>query len=71
MGDEVRSADLPIRAGMDGALRQRLKALGFTAPYNAEHGRLVKEWFDRPGLRVSVYPQGESDGAAEHAACAR
>ena len=49
------------------AFGQRLEALGFTrTPYNAEHGRLVKEWFDKPGLRVSVYPQGESDGAAEH-----
>lgn len=49
------------------AFASRLEALGFTrTPYNAEHGRLVKEWFDRPGLRVSVYPQGESDGTAEH-----
>lgn len=49
------------------AFSRRLEALGFTrTPYNAEHGRLVKAWFDKPGLRVSVYPQGESNESAEH-----
>lgn len=49
------------------AFTARLEALGFTrTPYSAEHGRLVKEWFDKPGLRVSVYPQGETAQAAAH-----
>jgi hypothetical protein len=49
------------------AFTARLEAMGFKrTPYNAEHGRFVKEWFDRPGLRVSVYPQGETAEAAAH-----
>jgi hypothetical protein len=49
------------------AFTARLEALGFTrTPYRAEHGRFVSEWFDKPGLRVSVYPQGETAQAAAH-----
>lgn len=49
------------------AFTAKLEAMGFTrTPYRAEHGRFVKEWFDKPGLRVSVYPQGETAEAAAH-----
>jgi hypothetical protein len=49
------------------AFTAKLEALGFTrTPYSAEHGRFVSEWFDKPGLRVSVYPQGETAEAAAH-----
>ncbi|WP_093141587.1 hypothetical protein [Pseudoxanthomonas sp. GM95] len=49
------------------AFTAKLEALGFKrTPYSAEHGRFVSEWFDKPGLRVSVYPQGETAEAAAH-----
>lgn len=44
---------------------QSLQSLGFKRePYRAEHGRLIKEFFDKPGLRVSVYPEGEGNDSA-------
>lgn len=44
-----------------------LEAMGFTRkPYRGEHGRFINDWFERPGMRVAVYPIGEptpADGA--------
>lgn len=58
-----------------------LTAMGFTRgshydtlpPWNGpgerppgEKGRLMYDYFDRPGMRVEVYPQGESNEKAGH-----
>lgn len=41
---------------------EKLEKMGFTRQhYHGEHGRLMKDWFDRPGMRVEVYPEGELD----------
>lgn len=47
----------------------RLQGLGLGLQRSAvlgEHGRLQHETFSKPGLQVSVYPQGESAGNAQH-----
>lgn len=44
-----------------------LEAMGFTRQrYYGEHGRFIKDWFDRPGgMRVEVYPRGEANEPVE------
>lgn len=45
----------------------RLQGLGLQrSAVLGEHGRLQHETFSKPGLQVSVYPQGESAGNAQH-----
>ena len=37
-----------------------LESMGFVrSSQHAAHGRFVNDWFDRPGMRVAVYPLGE------------
>ena len=37
-----------------------LEEMGFTRQrYYGSHGGFMKDWFDRPGMRVEVYPRGE------------
>lgn len=37
-----------------------LEAMGFDRkPYRGEYGRFINDWFERPGMRVAVYPIGE------------
>ena len=43
-----------------------LETMGFMRQHNyAEHGRLMSDWFDRPGMRVEVYPRGEANEPLE------
>lgn len=49
------------------AFAARLQGLGLQrSAVLGEHGRLQHETFSKPGLQVSVYPQGESAGNAQH-----
>lgn len=44
----------------------RLEAQGLQrASFHGGHGQLQREIFSKPGLQVSVYPQGESAGNAQ------
>lgn len=37
-----------------------LEAMGFTRQkYYGEHGRYIKDWFERASMRIEVYPRGE------------
>lgn len=46
---------------------EKLQAQGLQrASFHGEHGQLQREIFSKPGLQVSVYPQGESAGNAQH-----
>jgi len=43
-----------------------LEAMGFTRQrYYGSHGSFMKDLFDRPGMRVQVYPRGERDWTPE------
>ncbi|MEH6421399.1 hypothetical protein [Pseudomonas sp. CGJS7] len=45
-----------------------LEAMGFKRePYYGEHGRFINDWFERPGMRIAVYPLGEADAPGEKA----
>lgn len=49
------------------AFTEKLQGLGLQrAAVPGEHGRLQHETFSKPGLQVSVYPQGESASNAQH-----
>ncbi|MGH8082403.1 MAG: hypothetical protein ACREP7_17635 [Lysobacter sp.] len=51
-----------------------LEAMGFKrTPYHGEHGRFVNDWFDRAGMRVAVYPEGEvsATGQSDGRACVK
>jgi hypothetical protein len=46
---------------------ERLQAMGLQrTSVHGEHARLQHEVFSKPGLQVSVLPQGESAGNAQH-----
>lgn len=48
------------------AFTEKLQAQGLQrASFHGEHGQLQREIFSKPGLQVSVYPQGESAGNAQ------
>lgn len=43
-----------------------LEAMGFKRePYHGEHGRFINDWFERPGMRIAVYPEGEIAASGE------
>lgn len=43
-----------------------LEEMGFKrTPYRGEHGRFINDNFDRPGMRVAVYPQGEVSASGQ------
>lgn len=43
-----------------------LKTMGFSkTPDYGEHGRLMNHTFDRPGMRVKLYPRGEANEPPE------
>ncbi|GAB3389711.1 hypothetical protein [Lysobacter fragariae] len=48
------------------AFSSALQAAGFVStPYHAEHGRLASHEFNRPGMRVEAYPEGEHTWSEE------
>ncbi|MBT2749151.1 MULTISPECIES: hypothetical protein [unclassified Lysobacter] len=48
------------------AFTARLEAMGFKrTPYHGEHGRFISDGFDRPGMRVAVYPQGDASASGQ------
>jgi hypothetical protein len=48
------------------AVAAELEAMGFKRTrYHGEHGRFINDWFDRPGMRVAVYPQGEGSASGQ------
>jgi len=43
-----------------------LEEMGFTRQrYYGEHGRFIKDWFERGNMRVEVYPRGEANEPIE------
>ncbi len=51
------------------AFAAELEAMGFRhETYRAEHGRIIHEQFDRPGMTVQVHARGEADAPPEKTA---
>ncbi|MCC4610199.1 hypothetical protein [Xanthomonas campestris] len=45
---------------------KRLEAIGFTRQRNVvEDGRWMSDFFNRPGMRIEVFPRGEADAPQE------
>ncbi|WP_024891801.1 hypothetical protein [Luteimonas huabeiensis] len=59
--------DMTAICGLDfGSFSAALEDMGFSnEPSYGEHGRLMSHVFDRPGMRVEVFPRGEANETLE------